>query len=108
MNDFTQHMKEGEERLMQDIRALAADVEALLKHASRDAGDGWEETRRNLEHRLKAARRELASLEDSVRVRSGRAAEAAIAWGREHRWELVGAGVGLGLLLALLLRSDRD
>jgi ElaB/YqjD/DUF883 family membrane-anchored ribosome-binding protein len=108
MNDFTQHMKEGEERLMQDIRALAADVEALLMHASRDAGDGWDETRRNLEQRLKAARRELASLEDSVRVRSGRAAEAAIAWGREHRWELVGAGVGLGLLLALLLRSDRD
>lgn len=108
MNDFTQHMKEGEERLMQDIRALAADVEALLKHAARDAGDGWEETRHNLEQRLKSARRELVALEESLRVRSGRAAEAAIAWGREHRWELVGAGVGLGLLLALLLRSDRD
>lgn len=108
MNDFTQHIKDGEERLMEDIRALAADAEALLKHAKRDAGDGWEETRRNLEQRLKTARRELGSLEESVRARSGRAAEAAIAWGREHRWELVGAGVGLGLLLALLLRSDRD
>ncbi|MBK6005341.1 DUF883 family protein [Ramlibacter ginsenosidimutans] len=108
MNDFTQHLKEGEDRLMQDIRALAADVEALLKHAARDAGDGWDDTRRNLEQRLKIARRELASLEEAVRARSGRAAETAIAWGREHRWELVGAGVGLGLLLALLLRSDRD
>jgi ElaB/YqjD/DUF883 family membrane-anchored ribosome-binding protein len=108
MNDFTQHMKEGEERLMQDIRALAADVERLLQHASRDAGDGWDEARQHLGQRVKAAREELAFLQESLRSRSGRAAEAAVAWGREHRWELVGAGVGLGLLLALLLRSDRD
>lgn len=108
MNDFTRHMKDGEERLMQDIRALAADVERLLHQATHDAGDGWDDARQGLAQRVKDAREELRSLEVSLRNRSGRAAEAALAWGREHRWELVGAGVGLGLLLALLLRSDRD
>lgn len=108
MNDFTQHMKQGEERLVQDIHALAADVERLLQQAKHDAGDGWDDARLALAQRVRDAREELRSLEASLRNRSGRAAEAALAWGRQHRWELVGAGVGLGLLLALLLRSDRD
>ena len=64
-------MKEFD-RLMQDLRALADDADALLRHAVRDAGDGYDQARARLDAQvnaagLRAAPRKPSSTRASIR-----------------------------------------
>ena len=99
-------MKEFD-RLMQDLRALADDADALLRHAVRDAGDGYDQARARLDAQVKDARKAMSDLEESVRRGAARSTEEALEYAREHPWHLIGAGIGLGVLAALLLGGRR-
>lgn len=102
MNDATS-LKDGQKRLAEDFKAVLNDAEELLRHAARDAGDGYNEARARLEESLKAARTELETLEKAVLDSTRRAAHATDVYVHNHPWESIGIGAGVGLLLGMLI-----
>lgn len=102
MNDATS-LKDGQKRLAEDFKAVVNDAEELLRHAARDAGDGYNEARARLEQSLKAARTELETLEKTVLDGTRRAARATDGYVHNHPWESIGIGAGVGLLLGMLI-----
>jgi ElaB/YqjD/DUF883 family membrane-anchored ribosome-binding protein len=103
MNDATQLPQDGQKRLAEDFKTVVKDAEELLRHAARDAGDGYNEARARLEQSLKAARAELETMEKAVLDGTRRVARATDGYVHEHPWEAVGIGAGVGLLLGLLI-----
>jgi ElaB/YqjD/DUF883 family membrane-anchored ribosome-binding protein len=103
MKEASPTLNEGQQRLAQDFKAVVDDAEQLLRHAARDAGQGYGEARQRLEESLKAARAEFARLEGAVVDRARRAGRATDSYVHEHPWESIGIGAGIGLLLGLLI-----
>lgn len=103
MADTSTTLKEGEKRLAKDFKAVVNDAEQLLRHAARDAGQGYEEARERLEESLKVAREELARLEGAVVDGARRAGRATDGYVHQHPWESIGVGAAVGLLLGLLI-----
>jgi ElaB/YqjD/DUF883 family membrane-anchored ribosome-binding protein len=103
MNDATQLPQDGQKRLAEDFKTVVKDAEELLRHAARDAGDGYNEARARLEQSLKTARAELETMEKAMLDGTRRAARATDSYVHDHPWEAVGIGAGVGLLLGLLI-----
>jgi len=103
MNDITSNLHAGQERLARDLRTVVDDAEALLRHAVRDAGQGYADARARLEQSLVSAREELATLEHAVADKLRQAGHATDAYVHEKPWQAIGVGAGVGLLVGLLL-----
>ena len=78
--------------MMQDLRAVIADAEELLRATADQAGPKIEEVRARAEESLRAAREHLkgagAELDSQVRA---------------NPWAAVGIAAGVGLVLGILL-----
>jgi ElaB/YqjD/DUF883 family membrane-anchored ribosome-binding protein len=103
MDQATQALRNGENRLADDFRAVVSDAEQLLRHAAREAGDGYNEARERLEASLQTARKELASLEEAMVDGAVRAGKATDGYVHRHPWESIAVGAGVGVLLGLLI-----
>lgn len=103
MDATTPTLKDDQKRLADDFKAVLNDAEDLLRHAARDAGDGYNEARNRLEQSLKVARGELESAEQALMDGARRAGRAADSYVHSHPWESVGIGAGIGLLLGMLI-----
>ena len=83
---------EAADNFMNDLRALIADAEELLRASADQAGPRMEEARARAEESLRVAREHLkgagAELETQVRA---------------HPWAAVGIAAGVGLVLGILL-----
>ena len=78
--------------LMDDLRAVMADAEELLRATAGEAGPKVQEVRARAEETLRNARDHMQD--------AGRKLDAQV---REHPWAAVGVAAGLGLLLGVLL-----
>lgn len=78
--------------LMDDLRAVMADAEELLRATAGEAGPKVQEVRARAEETLRNARDHMQG--------AGRQLDAQV---REHPWAAVGVAAGLGLLLGVLL-----
>lgn len=103
MNDAASPSSTAEKRLAQDFRTVLNDAEELLRHAARDAGEGYNEARARLEESLKAARAELGTLEKAAVENARRAGRATDTYVRDHPWESIGMGAAVGLLVGMLI-----
>jgi ElaB/YqjD/DUF883 family membrane-anchored ribosome-binding protein len=103
MNDATQTHKDSQTRLSRDVRALVDDAEALLRHAVRDTGEGYDDARSRLERSLKNARTELEGVEHAVLDNARKAKQATDEYVHQHPWQSMGIGAGVGLLLGMLI-----
>jgi ElaB/YqjD/DUF883 family membrane-anchored ribosome-binding protein len=103
MNDASQTLKDSQTRLSRDVRNMMDDAEALLRHAVRDAGEGYDDARSRLERSLKNARTELEGVEHTVLDNARRAKQATDEYVHQHPWQSMGIGAGVGLLLGMLI-----
>ena len=103
MSDVATQSRREEKRLAQDFKAVLNDAEELLRHAARDAGEGYNEARVRLEESLKTARAELGTLEKAAVDNAKRAGRATDTYVHNHPWESIGIGAGVGLLLGMLI-----
>jgi ElaB/YqjD/DUF883 family membrane-anchored ribosome-binding protein len=103
MNDASAALKDSQARLAKEIRSLVDDADALLRHAVRDAGEGYDDARTRLERSLKTARAELQGIDHSLREGARQAGRATDEFVHEHPWQVIGIGAGVGLLLGLLI-----
>ena len=103
MSDTTQENTSDTQRLARDLRLLVDDTEALLRHAVRDAGEGYAEARVRLEQSLRTARERLTDLEEEVAQRLRAAGKATDAYVHEHPWRAIGLSAAVGLVIGMLI-----
>lgn len=89
-------------QLMEDLRVVVDDAEALLKATAGQAGEKVESARQRAGESVKAARERLGELEGEVRVRAREAARTTDRYVHENPWGAIGMAAGIGFILGLL------
>jgi ElaB/YqjD/DUF883 family membrane-anchored ribosome-binding protein len=91
------------DKLVEDLKVVMRDAEALIKATSAQTGEKIQEVRARAEESLRQARTRLTALEDEALQRAREVADATEEYVRENPWQSVGIAAGVGLLLGLLL-----
>jgi ElaB/YqjD/DUF883 family membrane-anchored ribosome-binding protein len=86
------------EKVMQDLKVLVKDGEALLKAGASELGEKGHEMRARLQSAVESARAMCHRLEEKAAA-SARTADKAI---REHPYQAIGLAFGVGLLIGVL------
>jgi ElaB/YqjD/DUF883 family membrane-anchored ribosome-binding protein len=85
-------MEAPAEKFMDELRAVIADAEELLRATADQAGPKVQEVRARAEESLRAAREHLQG--------TGRQLDSQV---REHPWAAVGIAAGIGLIVGILM-----
>ena len=91
------------ERVLQDLKTLARDSEALLKATAGDLSEKAKVARVRLAAALERARATGAELQEQTIAAAKAAAKRADVVIRDHPYESVGIAFGIGLLVGVLV-----
>jgi ElaB/YqjD/DUF883 family membrane-anchored ribosome-binding protein len=91
------------EKLIEDLKILAQDVEELLKVTTSQTGERIAAARERAEESLRTARMRWADASDEAAAKARAAAGAAEDYVRDNPWQAVGIAAGVGLLIGLLI-----
>jgi ElaB/YqjD/DUF883 family membrane-anchored ribosome-binding protein len=91
------------DKLVEDLKIVMRDAEALIKATSAQTGEKIQEVRARAEESLRQARTRLSALEDEALQRAREVADATEQYVRQNPWQSIGVAAGVGLLLGLLL-----
>jgi ElaB/YqjD/DUF883 family membrane-anchored ribosome-binding protein len=91
------------DRVLDDLRRVVDDAEALMRETASVAGDGAHEARLRVGESLRQARERLQSLEEEVMAHAQAAARDADRYVRGNPWQSIGIAAGIGLLVGALL-----
>jgi ElaB/YqjD/DUF883 family membrane-anchored ribosome-binding protein len=102
------------DKLVEDVKVLAKDVQELLKATASVVGDKAAEARVRVEESLKVAQDKLSVAHENVKAKGQQAFSAADGYVRDNPWNAVGIAAGVGFVLGIgfsagaFLRSRRD
>ncbi len=91
------------ERFAQNLRAVVADAEELLKATASQAGEKVAAARERIQDSLHQAKVKLAEAEDVLVQKSKLAARVTDEYVHENPWYAVGVAAGLGLIIGLVI-----
>ena len=91
------------EKQMSDLRTVIGDAEEVLRVTADQASAGASELRVRMQERMQQAKMRLQDLQDSAVERARAAGHAADDYVHDHPWKAIGAAVGMGLIIGLLL-----
>jgi len=91
------------DKLMNDLRTVVTDAEALLRATAGQAGEKMVEVRARAEESLRAARTSLEHAGTAVAARARAGAHVADEYVHENPWASVGVAAGVGFLIGYLL-----
>ena len=91
------------DKLMEDLRVLAADAEELLRATAGQAGEKVANVRARAQASVDAAKHRLEAVGENVNVRSREAAKATDEFVHHNPWQSIGVATGLGVLLGYLI-----
>ena len=91
------------ETLVEDLKVVMRDAEALIKATSAQTGEKIQEVRARAEESLRHARERLTQLEDEALQRAREVADATEEYVRENPWQSLGIAAGIGLVLGILI-----
>lgn len=91
------------DKLVEDLKVVMRDAEALIKATSAQTGEKIQEVRARAEESLRQARTRLTTIEDDAMKRAREVAEATEVYVKENPWQSLGVAAGVGLLVGLLL-----
>jgi len=91
------------EKLIDDVRAVVRDAEALLQATTSEGGERLNAVRSRTMDSLQKARDRLAAMEEGAADQVREATEAAEDYVQKNPWQAVGMAAGVGLLLGLLI-----
>lgn len=86
-------------KLVEDLRVLSHDAEAMLRETAGQTGEKVTELRERLAASLESAKATYRRLEEKA-VAGAKAADITI---REHPYESIGVAFGVGLLIGVLV-----
>jgi ElaB/YqjD/DUF883 family membrane-anchored ribosome-binding protein len=91
------------DKLVEDLKVVMRDAEALIKATSAQTGEKIQEVRARAEESLRQARSRLTVIEDEAMQRAREVADATEEYVKENPWQAVGIAAGVGLLVGLLV-----
>jgi ElaB/YqjD/DUF883 family membrane-anchored ribosome-binding protein len=91
------------ETLIDELRAVVHDVEALLKATAGQAGEKIQEARARTEESLRRARDRLSDVDGEALKRARAIAGETDEYVRANPWQVIGTAAGIALLLGLLM-----
>ncbi len=89
--------------LMDDLRKVVHDTEALLHATEGQIGEKADDARRRVQAALDSARTRLKSAQGSAGEMGEEAVRATETYVRENPWQALGIAAGVGLVLGMLL-----
>jgi ElaB/YqjD/DUF883 family membrane-anchored ribosome-binding protein len=90
-------------RLMEDLRAVVADAEALMTATANDASDRAKDARHKASESVEKARARLEQLESELKARAKAAADEATGYVRDNPWQALGVAAAIGVVIGVLL-----
>jgi ElaB/YqjD/DUF883 family membrane-anchored ribosome-binding protein len=94
---------DARQQLVNDLKAVVADSEELLRATAGAADEGAAAARARVEESLRGARARIEAMDDEVAARLKEAAKAADDYVHEHPWGAVGIAAAAGLLVGVLI-----
>jgi ElaB/YqjD/DUF883 family membrane-anchored ribosome-binding protein len=91
------------DKIAQDVKAVIADAEELLRVTASEAGERVAVARARIQEGLQQAKTKLGEAEELVADRTRQAARYTDEYVHDNPWQAVGVAVGIGLLLGLIL-----
>lgn len=91
------------DRLLDDLRQVVEDTEALLRATAGQAGERAQEARSRAEESLRQARTRLEGLEQEVVTRARDAAHEADRYVRDNPWQSISIAAGVAFVIGLLV-----
>ena len=91
-------------KLMEDLRAVVADAEELLKATAEQTGERIAAARGKAEESLKAAKVRLDEQDAAVRAKTKAVAKCTEDYVRDNPWKAMGIAAAAGFVLHILAR----
>jgi ElaB/YqjD/DUF883 family membrane-anchored ribosome-binding protein len=91
------------DKLIEDLKVVIRDAEALIKATSAQTGEKIQEVRAKAEESLRQAKVRLTEAETEALKRAHEVADATEEYVRENPWQSIGVAAGVGLLLGVLI-----
>jgi ElaB/YqjD/DUF883 family membrane-anchored ribosome-binding protein len=101
MKDVPNEMSSA--HLMDDLKVVVADAEALLHATAGQGGEKLAEIRAKAEASLRAAKAKMADTQAELMARTRAAAKATDVYVHDNPWQAIGVAAGLGLLVGWLM-----
>ena len=95
------------DQLIEDLKALVRDGEALLGAFAHIAGDGAHEAKERAQQSLAAAKERLAQLQDHLLSEARTAMDAGETYVRDNPWTAIALAAGIGFVIGMLLSRRR-
>ena len=89
--------------LMDDLRKVVHDTEALLRATEGQIGEKADDARKRVQAALENARTRLKNVQGSAAEMGEEAVRATETYVRANPWQAVGIAAGVGLVLGLLI-----
>lgn len=105
MNEF---IPAKNDNLIQDIKSVVDDAEAILRATAGQAGDGVTEMRATLTAKLADAKDRLLDMQQSVMDKTKQAAAATDEYVHENPWQSIIIAGGIGFIIGHLISSRRN
>ncbi len=90
-------------KLMDDLRTVVADAEALLSATAGEAGDKARDVRARAAESVEQARERLEKLEKEIEARARAAADDAGRYVRDNPWQSMGIAAAVGVVIGLMI-----
>ncbi|XZG70205.1 DUF883 family protein [Chitinibacteraceae bacterium HSL-7] len=100
---MNESVKLDQEVLMEDLRNVISDTEALLDDVSKGGSAEARALRQKIAENLSVARAKLQETERLVGAKAKEAARVTDTYVHDHPWTAVGVAAGVGFLLGLLV-----
>jgi len=91
------------EKLMEDLKVVAQDVEELLRATANQTGERVAAARARAEESLRSAKMRLSEAGDEAAAHARAAADAADDYVRDNPWQAIGIAAGVAFIIGLLL-----
>ena len=89
------------EKLVEDFKVLAQDVQELLKVTTSGLSDKASDARSRVQDSLRVAQDKLADAREQVKAKGQEAFTATDGYVRDNPWNAVGIAAGIGFLLGI-------
>jgi len=94
------------DKLVEDVKVLAKDVQDLLKATASVVGDKAAEARVKVEESLKIAQDKLSDAHGHVKAKGQEAFAVTDTYVRDNPWNAVGVAAGIGFLLGVVFSAS--
>jgi ElaB/YqjD/DUF883 family membrane-anchored ribosome-binding protein len=95
-------MTTASDKLRNDLRDVAKDIEELLKATAGQGGEQISAARERIEIALKSAQAAMGNVSDEVAERAKQVAGDADDYVHDHPWTTIGIAAGIGFLIGVL------